>query len=83
MDLTYTTSQGQTWDEIALEVYGDEVYAGYLMENNFEQLDILIFSSGTILYTPELEEEYESETPPWVDPDEDEDDWGDSDDPYD
>ena len=35
MAATYTTKQGQTWDEIALEVYGDEKYADFLMQNNF------------------------------------------------
>ena len=31
---TYETVQGDTWDKIAYQVYGDEKYAGYLMENN-------------------------------------------------
>lgn len=28
----YTTVQGDTWDIIAKKVYGNEKYAGYLME---------------------------------------------------
>lgn len=81
MAATYTTKQGQTWDDIALEVYGDEVHADYLMQNNFELLDILIFSAGTTLNTPELIAEVEGEAPPWIDndPEESEDE---EDDPY-
>ena len=67
MAATYTTRQGQTWDEIALEVYGNEVYADFLMQNNFEHLDTLIFSAGAVLRTPELEQEIEGDEPPWVD----------------
>ena len=77
MAATYTTKQGQTWDEIALEVYGDEVYADLLMENNYSLLDTLIFSAGIEVNTPDLEIEVEGDAPPWVETDEDEDD-----DPY-
>ena len=35
MESTYTTKQGDVWDKIAYEVYGDEEYTGWLMENNF------------------------------------------------
>lgn len=81
MAATYTTKQGQTWDDIALEVYGEEKYADYLMQNNFELLDILIFSAGTTLNTPELILTVEGDAPPWIDndPEESEDE---EDDPY-
>lgn len=62
---TYTTIQGDTWDNIAYKVYGSEEYASFLMENNYACLDILVFSSGTVLTTPELPEEMEEELPPW------------------
>ena len=32
MESTYTTKQGDVWDKIAYEVYGDEEYTGWLME---------------------------------------------------
>ncbi len=44
MDTTYTTRQGDQWDAIAKKVYGDEKYAGYLMEQN---LPCWTFSSLT------------------------------------
>ena len=70
MSDTYITRQGDTWDTIALEIYGNEIYAGFLMENNYAHLDTLIFSAGAILSTPELPEETESELPPWRDDEE-------------
>lgn len=80
MAATYTTKQGQTWDEIALEVYGDEKYADFLMQNNFELLEELIFSAGTTLNTPELILEVEGDNPPWID--EEPEDSEDEEDPY-
>ncbi|MFG6383467.1 MAG: tail protein X [Lachnospiraceae bacterium] len=62
---TYTTIQGDTWDYIAFKVYGSESYTTFLMEHNYPYLDILIFSSGTILNTPPLPEEEKGELPPW------------------
>lgn len=62
---TYTTLQGDTWDKIALEVYGDERYAYYLMQSNYAHLETLIFSAGTVLSTPELPEELDGDLPPW------------------
>ena len=49
MSGTYTTIQGETWDNIALKVYGSEKYTSLLMENNYPHLDILVFPSG---YSP-------------------------------
>lgn len=63
---TYTTIQGETWDEIAYKVYGGEKYAAFLMANNYSFLDILVFSAGTVLNTPGIPWYEESdELPPW------------------
>ena len=70
MAATYKAKQGQTWDEIALEVYGSEVYADFLMQNNYKLLDTLIFSAGDTLNTPDLIETVEGDAPPWVDTEE-------------
>ena len=45
MESTYTTKQGDVWDKIAYEVYGDEEYTGWLMENNFPLLDTFVFDA--------------------------------------
>lgn len=65
MDTTYTTRQGDQWDAIAEKVYGDEKYAGYLMEQNLPLLDIFEFDAGTALNTPALPEEQDGGLPPW------------------
>lgn len=57
MESTYTTKQGDVWDKIAYEVYGDEEYTGWLMENNFPLLDTFVFDAGVVLQTPELPED--------------------------
>jgi hypothetical protein len=61
----YTTRAGQQWDEIALEVYGDEERADILMQANPRELGTYQFSAGVVLNTPELEEEQTTELPPW------------------
>lgn len=79
---TYTTVQGETWDEIAYKVYGSEEYAAFLMANNYPFLDILVFSAGTVLNTPGIPWYEESdELPPWRMGDED--DVDEDEDPYD
>lgn len=71
MAATYKAKQGQTWDDIALEVYGSEVYADFLMKSNLPLLDILIFSAGTVLSTPDLIVEITGDQLPWTGEDDD------------
>lgn len=71
MAAIYKAKQGQTWDDIALEVYGSEVYADFLMQSNLPLLDILIFSAGTVLSTPDLIVEITGDQLPWTGEDED------------
>lgn len=67
MEETYETVQGDTWDIIAKKVYGNEMYAGYLMEANRLKLDYLIFPAGITLSTPEPTEEQDEDMPIWRD----------------
>lgn len=57
MEKTYTTKQGDAWDAIAFEVYGDVKYTGFLMQANFKHLDTFVFDAGVVLQTPELPED--------------------------
>ena len=57
MESTYTTRQGDTWDLIAFQVYGDVKYTGWVMQHNFPSLDTLVFDAGVVLNTPALPEE--------------------------
>jgi hypothetical protein len=51
---------------IALEVYGSEFYAGYLMSQNVKLLSYFIFPEGILLNVPELPESIEEvEQPDW------------------
>lgn len=56
MEKTYITKQGDAWDAIAYQVYGNETYTGWLMQNNFPLLDTFVFSAGVVLRTPDLPE---------------------------
>ncbi len=49
----YTTVSGQTWDQIAYEIYGDEHYCDRLMDANRNLLDYFVFPAGTVLEIPE------------------------------
>lgn len=55
---TVKTLQGDTWDTIALRVYGNALRAQQLMEarENVRLLDYQIFPGGVIVATPEVEE---------------------------
>lgn len=64
---TYTTVQNDTWDIIAKKVYGNELYADYLMQNNYKHLDTFLFPAGTVLNTPEVQTTTDSTLPPWRD----------------
>lgn len=61
----YETQLGDTWDSIALYVYGSEIHADWLMENNPTHIATAIFSAGTLLYIPELPKEQEDGMPEW------------------
>ena len=80
---TYTTIQGDTWDYISYKVYGSELYAYYLMQNNLDYLDILVFSAGTVLSTPELPAALDDDLPPWRMDDSDEEEYDFDEDDYD
>lgn len=64
MAKTYTTAPGDQWDIIAKKVYGNELHAGWLMENNPQFIHIYEFDAGTVLKTPDLPDE-KSTLPPW------------------
>lgn len=61
----YTTEQGDTWDLIAYKLFGDESYMKDLIEENWDLADVLVFSSGTEISIPDLDEEDDELLPPW------------------
>lgn len=72
MASTYTTSQGDTWDLMAYDLYGEEKYMHYLIEANWPLLDILVFSSGTLITVPDIPEEAREDVPFWREEDNEE-----------
>ena len=64
--ITYTTQEGDTFDELALDMYGDERLAHYIIEYNPDYADVLIFEANVELYLPIVEDAETPETlPPW------------------
>ncbi len=62
----YTTREGDTFDALALEMYGEETLAHYIIEFNPDYADVLIFEANVALRLPIVEEAEMPETlPPW------------------
>ncbi|MEG0216385.1 MAG: tail protein X [Hungatella sp.] len=49
----YLTISGQTWDQIAYAVYGDEHYCDRIMNANRDKLDYFVFPAGVALQLPD------------------------------
>ena len=57
METVYRTKSGDTWDNIAKEIYGVESYVSFLMSNNQKYLDYFLFPEGIELTIGELPQE--------------------------
>lgn len=64
MDI-YVTKANDTWDKIAKEVYGSELYASYLMENNQDLIDYFVFPQGIKLKIVALLDKEDEALPEW------------------
>lgn len=63
MQKTYITISGQTWDQIAYEVYGDEYCCTCLMDANRDKLEYFVFPDGIVLDIPDKESMTLSQVP--------------------
>ncbi|MBO5862981.1 MAG: tail protein X [Paludibacteraceae bacterium] len=62
----YTTREGDTFDALALEMYGEETLAHYIIEFNPDHADVLIFDGNVSLRLPIVENTETPDTlPPW------------------
>ena len=62
----YMTRQGDTYDALALEMYGEESLAHYIIEFNPDHADVLIFEANVPLRLPIVENVETPDTlPPW------------------
>lgn len=68
----YITKQGDMWDFIAFQIYGDEYMVSVLYEANPQYLTEYIFEAGCRLWCPETDSvDEETDAPDWRDePDE-------------
>ncbi len=63
---TYVTRQGDMWDGISQELYGDVKYTDALINANPELRKVYIFSEGVEIVVPEVEERVSADNlPPW------------------
>lgn len=64
--IKYPTRAGDTFDELALQVYDSEKKAHLLIEANPDYADVLIFDAGVVLTIPVYEDTVLPETlAPW------------------
>ena len=61
----YKTIQGDTWDGIAVKVYGDEKYMNELLEANQAYREIIIFPANVSLSLPVIQTQTTTILPPW------------------
>ena len=62
----YTTREGDTFDALALDMYGAETLAHYIIEFNPDYADVLIFEANVPLRLPIIEDaELPDTLPPW------------------
>lgn len=62
----YYTVSGDTWDQIALDFYGDERTMGTLIAANPNHSNVVVFQPGVELVIPDQPESPLPETlPPW------------------
>lgn len=62
----YTTREGDTFDSLALDMYGEETLAHYIIEFNPDHADVLIFEANVVLRLPIVENVETPDTlPPW------------------
>ena len=62
----YTTRAGDTFDALALEMYGEETLAHYIIAFNPDYADVLIFDANVALRLPIVDNVETPDTlPPW------------------
>lgn len=61
----YRTLQGDTWDGVAVKIYGDEKYMNTLLEANQVHRERIVFPANVILFLPDVSTQATSILPPW------------------
>lgn len=64
--IEYKTRAGDTFDELALQVYDNEKMAHHIIEYNPDYADVIVFEEPVLLMIPVFEETQKPETlAPW------------------
>lgn len=64
--MIYVTKQGDTWDNIAFEMYGNEELIAPIIRANSAYVETTIFDYGVELEIPEIEQiDNTASLPPW------------------
>ena len=64
--INYRTREGDTFDELALQVYNNEKMAHHIIEHNPDYADVIIFEESVLLKIPLFEDTQKPETlAPW------------------
>lgn len=61
----YQTVAGDTWDQLALDIYGNKYYAAKLLEANPQLSGYVVLDEGLIMRIPILETAVAASLPPW------------------
>lgn len=60
------TTQGQAWDQLAKDAYGDELRLGTLFPENVDEMDTLLFGGDVRVAAPDAPKAAKpSVLPPW------------------
>lgn len=65
---TYTTKQGDTWDIISNNQYGDELFMDVLIKENIDHRKTVLFPAGVVLTIPDIDTssvDYKANLPIW------------------
>lgn len=63
--MQYTASARETFDEIALRLYGDESYAYLLLQANPQHCHKIMMEGGEVLEGPDSVPDESASLPPW------------------
>ncbi len=61
----YHTISGDTWDQIAMKVYGKERYMRELMEENPQHIATVFFQGHVPITCPDIPLPMDETLPPW------------------
>lgn len=67
MEWEYVTKQGDTWDVLALDIYGDEHLSTHIQRVNPAYVNVLFFPAGVTLIIPDTPKTVTAQpAPPWA-----------------